>query len=114
MKIPKKEVKERLLTVPQAKEMLEKIGEEKLDQFQRRTLDFTAKFSRMDSKTAEELMGKLVEQFELDSEEAAQIVNCMPESIEEIRVFLAGGRKIVETSKLEALLAFLNKYRKSE
>lgn len=114
MKIPKKEVKERLLTVPQAKEMLEKIGEERLDQFQRRTLDFTAKFSKIDSKTAEELMNKLVEQFELDNEEVAQIVNCMPESIEEIRVFLAGGRRIVETSKLEALLAFLNKYRKSE
>lgn len=114
MKIPKKELKERLLTVPQAKEMLEKIGEEKLDQFQRRTLDFAAKFSKISSTTAEELIDKLVEQFELDSEEAAQIINCMPESIEEIRVFLAGGRKIVETSKLEALLVFLNKYRKSE
>jgi len=114
MKMPKKELKERLLTVPQVKEMLEKIGEEKLDQFQRRTLDFAAKFSKIDSKTAEKLMGKLVEQFELNNEEAAQIVNCMPESIGEMRVFLAGGRKIVETSKLEALLAFLDKYRKSE
>ena len=114
MKIPKKEIKERLLTVPQVKEMLEKIGEEKLDQFQRRTLDFAAKFSKADSKAADELLTKLVEEFGLDAEEAAQIVNCMPESIEEIRVFLAGGRKIVETSKLEALLAFLNKYRKSE
>ena len=114
MKIPKKELKERLLTVPQVKEMLEKIGEERLDQFQRRTFDFAAKFSKVDSKAAEELIDKLVGEFELDSEEAAQIINCMPESIEEIRVFLAGGRKIVETSKLEVLLAFLNKYRKSE
>jgi len=114
MRIPKRELKERLLTVPQVKEMLEKIGEEKLDQFQRRTLDFAAKFSKVDPKTAEELRDKLVEQFELDNEEAAQITNCMPESIEEIRVFLAGGRKIVDTSKLEDLLAFLNKYRKSE
>jgi len=114
MKIPKKEFKEHLLTVPQVKEMLEKIGEESLDQFQRRTFDFAAKFSKVDPKMAEELMEKLVGEFGLDGEEAAQIINCMPESIEEIRVFLAGGRKIVETSKLEALLAFLNKYRKSE
>jgi len=114
MRIPKKELKEQLLTVPQVKEMLEKIGEESLDQFQRRTLDFAAKFSKVDPKATEELMEKLIGEFGLDNEEAAQIINCMPESIEEIRVFLAGGRKIVETSKLEALLAFLNKYRKSE
>jgi len=113
MKIPKKELKERLLTVPQVKEMLEKIGEERLDQFQRRTFDSAAKFSKVDSKATEELMDKLVKEFELDSEEAVQIINCMPESIEEIRVFL-GGHKIVETSKLETLLAFLSKYRKSE
>jgi len=100
--------------VPQAKDVLEKIDEERLDQFQRRTLDFAAKFSKVDSKAAEKLMDELVKQFELGSDEAAQIVNCMPESIEEIRVFLAGGRKIVETSRLESLLAFLNKYRKSE
>jgi DNA-directed RNA polymerase subunit F len=113
MKMPKKEVKERLLTVPQVKEMLDKIGEERLDQFQRRTLDFAAKFSKLNSETAKELMAKLVDQFELDDEEASQIVNCMPESIEEVRVFLAGGRKIIETSKLEDILSFLNKYRKN-
>ena len=114
MKISKKEVKEHLLTVPQVKEILDKIGEERLDQFQRRTLDFAAKFSKLDSETAKGLMAKLVDQFELDDEEASQIVNCMPESVEEIRVFLAGGRKIIETSKLETILSFLDKYRRNE
>jgi DNA-directed RNA polymerase subunit F len=57
---------------------------------------------------------ELVENFEVDEEEAVQIVNAMPESIQEIRVFLAGGRKIIETSKLEKILVFLNKYRKKE
>ncbi|NIW11889.1 MAG: hypothetical protein GWN33_15900 [Gammaproteobacteria bacterium] len=47
-------------------------------------------------------------------EEAVQLVNCMPQSIEEIRVFLAGGRKIVETSKLQAILGVLDEYRKKE
>jgi DNA-directed RNA polymerase subunit F len=35
----------------------------------------------------------------------------MPKTIEELRVFLAGGRKIVETSKLEKILSILDKYR---
>jgi DNA-directed RNA polymerase subunit F len=36
----------------------------------------------------------------------------MPESVEEIRVFLGGGRRIIETSKLQEILSFLDEYRK--
>ena len=67
---------------------------------------------RDSAETAEKLIGKLVEEFGLEEEEAIQIVNCMPQSIEELRVFLAGGRKIIETSKLEAIVKLLNKHRK--
>jgi len=112
--MPRKALKERPITVPQVKETLEAIGEERLNQFQRRTLDYAAKFSKVDSDMAETLVNKLVKQFELEEEEAVQIVNCMPESIQEIRVFLAGGRRMMETSKLERLLTFLDEYRKRE
>ena len=114
MKMPRKSMRTQLVTVPEVKRILEAIGEEQLDQFQRRSLDYAAKFSKVDSKIAENIMKSLAEQFELEEEEAVQIVNCMPESIEEIRVFLAGGHKIMETTKLEAILAFLEKYRKNE
>jgi DNA-directed RNA polymerase subunit F len=112
--MPRKAIKKQIITIPQAKKILESIGEEKLDQFQRRSLDYTSKFSKLDSKTAEKLITGLVEKFELEEEEAVQLVNCMPESVEEIRVFLAGGRKIVEISKLEEILAFLGEHRKKE
>jgi hypothetical protein len=36
----------------------------------------------------------------------------MPKSIEELKVFLAGGRKIIEVSKLEAILSLLGEHRK--
>ncbi len=110
----RKALKERSITIPQVKETLEAIGEERLDQFQRRSLDYAAKFSKVDPSMAETLMNRLVEQFELEEEEAVQIINCMPENIQEIRVFLASGRRIMETSKLERILAFLDKYRKRE
>lgn len=112
--MPGKTLRERAITIPEVKEILESIGEESLDQFQRRSLDYAAKFSKVDVHTAEELLNKLVKQFELGEEEAVQIVNCMPESVEEIRAFLAGGRRIVETSKLEGILALLNEHRKKE
>ncbi len=110
----KKAAKEQPITIPQVKKTLESMGEEKLDQFQRRLLDYSAKFSKVDSDVAEILVSKLVEQFELEEEEAVQIINCMPESIQEIRVFLAGGRRIMETSKLKRILSFLDDHRKKE
>ena len=108
----KRELSEKKLTLPQVKETLESVGEENLDQFQRRTLDYVSKFSKVDSKTAEKLLESLVKEYELEEEEALQIVNCMPESVEELRIFLAGGRKIIETSKLEAIVSLLNESRK--
>ncbi|MFZ7137512.1 MAG: RNA polymerase Rpb4 [archaeon] len=110
----RKALKEQIVTVPQVKEALDSIGEERLDQFQRRSLDYATKFSKAEAKDVETLITKLVEEFELEEEGAVQIVNAMPESIQEIRVFLAGGRKIIESSKLEKILDFLNAYRKSE
>ena len=79
------------------------------------SLDYATKFTKTDSVTMWiSVLKKLVEKFEMEEEEAVQILNAMPESIQEIRVFLAGGRKIIETSKLEKILVFLNKYRKKE
>jgi DNA-directed RNA polymerase subunit F len=96
------------LTVPQVKDVLEAIGEGNLDQFQRRTLDYVKKFSKIDAKVAEKLLGKLMKDFDLEEAEAVQVVNCMPETVDELRVFLASGRKIIETAKLEAIIALLD------
>lgn len=103
----KRELTEKKLTLPQVKKVLEAIGEENLDQFQRRTLDYVNKFSKIDIKTAEKLLKKLVKEFDLEEAEAVQVVNCVPETVDELRVFLAGGRKIIETTKLEAIISLL-------
>jgi len=110
----RKALKERTITVPQVKEALESIGEDHLDQFQRRSLDYATKFTKVESNAVDIVLNKLVKDFEVEEEEAVQILNAMPKSIQEIRVFLSGGRKIIETSKLEKILDFLNKYRKNE
>jgi DNA-directed RNA polymerase subunit F len=104
----KQDSSEKRLTLPQVKEVLEAIGEENLDQFQRRTLDYVNKFSKLDAKTAEKLLETLMKEFGLEEAEAVQVVNCMPETVDELRVFLASGRKIIETAKLEAIISLLN------
>ncbi|MBT8172012.1 RNA polymerase Rpb4 [Candidatus Bathyarchaeota archaeon] len=110
----RKSLKKQTITVPQVKEALESIGEEQLDQFQRRSLDYATKFTKVDSDQVTTLEKRLIEDFEVDEEEAVQILNAMPKSIQEIRVFLAGGRRIIETSKLEKILVLLQEYRKKE
>jgi len=107
----KREVSENRLTLPQVKKLLETIGEENLDQFQRRTLDYVNKFSKADPEKAEELLQVLIKKYEIDEAEAIQIINCMPETVDELRVFLAGGRKIIETSKLQSIVELLNENR---
>jgi DNA-directed RNA polymerase subunit F len=107
-----KNTTEERLTIPQVKKIMEAIGEENLDQLQRRTFDYISKFSKLEAEDAEKLVKKLVAEFGLDELEAVQVVNCVPKTIEELRVFLAGGRKIIETSKLEAIVTLLNEHRK--
>jgi DNA-directed RNA polymerase subunit F len=107
----KRELKESKITLPQVKKILESVGEENLDQFQRRTLDYASKFSKADPAVAEQLLQKLLKEFLLDENEAVQVVNCMPETVDELRIFLAGGRKIIETAKLEAIVNLLNENR---
>ena len=107
----KRETSENRLMLPQVKKVLENIGEENLDQFQRRTLDYVNKFSKLDAKTAEKLLKRLVKEFVIEEAEAVQIINCMPETVDELRVFLASGRKIIETAKLEAIILLLNETR---
>lgn len=107
----KREVSESKLTLPQVKQTLESIGEENLDQFQRRTLDYVSKFTKVSPEDAVFLLEKLTKEYALDEVEAVQIINCMPETVDELRVFLAGGRKIIETQKLSAIVALLNEKR---
>ena len=105
------ELSEVRLTLPQVKKMLETIGEENLDQFQRRTLDYVGKFAKITPDKAEELLVVLVKEYEIDEFEAVQIINCMPETVDELRVFLSGGRKLVEPQKLEKIVSLLNENR---
>ena len=107
----KREISESRLTLPQVKKVLESVGEENLDQLQRRTLDYVNKFAKVDPEKAEELLQTLIKEYEIDEAEAIQIINCLPETVDELRVFLAGGRKIIETAKLSAIVELLNENR---
>jgi len=106
----KRVVNKKEISIAEAKKMMENIGE--LSQFQQRTFSYVSKFSKIDASKAEELVKKLVERFDISQRDAVQVVNCMSESIEELRVFFSTTKKrVIVTSQIEEMLKLLDEYR---
>ena len=97
----------KVLTIPEANQMLQKLNVEKADQIQKRTLDYTTKFSKAAPEAAKKMKKELVEECGLTEEEAVEVVNIMPKSLEELRTFTSGWRKLLSTETLEKILKIL-------
>jgi len=103
-----REVKKTVISIPEVKEILEKIDIEKADQIQKRTLDYVSKFSKIEPEKARNLKEKLVKECSLSDEEAIELINIMPKSLEEIRVFTSGWKKLWTTDFVEKTLKILS------
>ncbi len=109
--MPKKIISQTYISIPEVRKKLEERDPEELNQFQRRTLDYTIKFTRIDLEKAQELKKELVEKFSIEEKNAVQIVNCMPSTVEEMRSFFVTSRpRIVATTQLEEILKTVEKY----
>ena len=104
-------IKKEIITLPQVKKILEEVEQENMDQIQRWTLDYINKFVKTDSKNAEKMMTDLVKECDLKEEEAVELINSMPTSIEELRAFTFGWKKLILTDTLEKMLKILNNNR---
>jgi len=102
----------REITVAEARKMLMDKAEE-LDPLQRRVLEYTIRFSKLDSESAKELTAELMEEADIERGLAVQIVNSMPETVPEIRTFL-GRQRIIAEETLNKILDIIDKYRVEE
>lgn len=98
-------------TTAEAKRTLERAKEEELGEFQRRTLDYASKFSRISPAKAEKLVRELSDKFQLERRDAIQIANTMPRYTEELRTILTVKGKIIGASELQDILKVVNDYR---
>ena len=90
------------ITAAEARKMLMDRADE-LDPLQRRVLEYTIRFSRLDSESSKELVEELMNETKIDRALAVQIVNSMPASIPEIRTFLGRQRIIAEDTMAKIL-----------
>jgi len=109
--LPRKILDSKPAPTAEAKRTLERAKEEELGEFQRRTLDYASKFSRIQPAKAEKLVRELSEKFQLDRKDAIQIVNTMPRYIEELRTILTVKGRIVGGAQLEDILKLVNSHR---
>lgn len=100
-------VKKEIITLSQVKEILEEVKADDMDQIQRWTFDYVSKFAKVDSNLAPRMVSQLIEKCDLKEEEAVEIVNVMPTSIEELRAFTFGWKKLILTDTLEKMLNIL-------
>ncbi|MDG6906867.1 MAG: RNA polymerase Rpb4 [Nitrososphaerota archaeon] len=99
--------KARIITIAEAKDILSKIDPEQTDQIQKRTMDYLMKFSKVEAEKSKKIRKSLTEECGLTIAEATELINIMPKSQEELRVFTAGWRKLIPTATVERILKIL-------
>ena len=100
------------ITVAEARKLLMDKAEE-LDPLQRRVLEYTIRFAKLDSESAKEIVEELMKEAEIDRGLAVQIANAMPGTVPEIRTFL-GRQRIIAEDTMNKILGIIDKYRVEE
>jgi DNA-directed RNA polymerase subunit F len=100
-------LKKEIITLSEAKEVLEQVKTDDMDQIQRWTYDYVVKFAKTGSEVASEMVKRLIEECELKEEEAVEVVNVSPSSLEELRAFTFGWKKLILTETLQKMLNIL-------
>ena len=100
-------VKREIITLSEVKKTLEAMSLDEMDQIQRWTYDYSKKFAKTDYDNAKIMIDNLIKEGDLTMEEAVELVNVMPKSLEELRAFTFGWKKLIVTEKLEKIKSIL-------
>ena len=106
--LPPKILSEKYLTLAEVKELLEEREKEgRLNHAQKVTLDYVRMFSKLSAEKSRELVNLLVEKYELKELTATQIVNLLPQTADELKVFLAHEAKSFKKEELEDMVKLI-------
>ena len=100
-------IKREIITLSEVKKTLESMSLDEMDQIQRWTYDYSKKFAKTDYDNAKIMIDSLIKEGDLTMEEAVELVNVMPKSLEELRAFTFGWKKLIVTEKLEKIKSIL-------
>lgn len=98
----KKIINKKVISNPEMLEVLSKEGE--MDTLQRRTYEYVTKFSKLSPQTAKKLKEELLKVGDITEEEAAMIVNIVPQTAEEIRDIFHHRKTILPSEFIEKII----------
>jgi len=113
--IVKEVVSEKLLTLAEAKNILNKIKrartkEEELRYEQRRALEHANKFAKIDAKSSRTLVNQLLKLEKMKENIAIRIADIMPKTRDELRSIYAKERYTLGEEELEQILNLVKKH----
>lgn len=82
-----------------------------LEYEQRLAYDYAQKFSKLDPKKTEKLIGELLALGKLKEHQAVMLVDLMPETKEDIELIFAKERTRLDEEDIKKVLELLGKYR---
>lgn len=114
--IVKQIISEELLTLPEVKELLSQIKEERkkeeveLGYELRKTISHVETFSKLDAKKSRELVNELMKLEKMKPEIAIRIADILPLSYDEIRSIYAKERYTLTEEELKQILDLVLKF----
>ena len=99
--------KKQAISIPEVKEIMEKVEPDSMDQIQRWTYDYVSKFSKIEAKAGKKLKQQLVKECGITEDEAVEIVNNLPTTEAELRAFTFGWKKLILAENLEKMLKII-------
>ncbi|MEA3282825.1 MAG: RNA polymerase Rpb4 family protein [Euryarchaeota archaeon] len=108
--IVKNVINEELLTIPEAKELLDRIKEERAEEVEglgyelKKAIRHIDAFSKSDAKKSRALVTDLMELEKMKPEIAIRIADILPETRDELRSIYAKERFILTTDDLDRML----------
>ncbi|MFC1787344.1 RNA polymerase Rpb4 family protein [Halobacteriota archaeon] len=112
--IIKEVVSEELLTLPEVKDILNKIQDERLKRGeelryeQRRAIDHTNKFAKISAKSSRALVDELIKLEKMKPEIAVRIADILPKTKDELRSIYAKERYTLVEKELETILELVS------
>ncbi|MGC8692241.1 MAG: RNA polymerase Rpb4 family protein [Thermoplasmata archaeon] len=96
------------LTIPETKEILEKISKERdINDFQKDVLTYVRNMSKISPKEAEEMVKKLMKLDFVSEKMAVKIVDIMPVNPEQVRSIFYKEKKDLSEEQISSILAIL-------
>jgi DNA-directed RNA polymerase subunit F len=117
--IIKKVISEELITLPEVREILNNIKDERekagqeLRYEQKRAVEHANKFSKVGAKESRDLVNELLTLEKMKQDIAVKIANLCPRSKDELRAIYAKERFTLNEAELKAILDIVGKYARS-